>query len=343
MSASSVGPERSSPEQAVAAAPDAGASFARVVACVDTSETTRKVLSHGLAVAKALDAPLMLLRVLEVGGPANNGPADPVERKIRRREAQGQIARLAQDCARDGSNVDVEVIDGGAAEQISLWTHEHRSDLAVLGTHGEGGATEWSLGSTIRRVMERGAGSVLLVPSSASSDITPYRRLLVPVDGSCRAESVLPLAVRIAKAHGAELVLAHIVPVPELTETGPLDKEDIDLQELLAARNERVARDYLDRLRMRLAVSGVPTRAVLKRGDVRGNLSHLIANDADLVVLSAHGQAARADVPYGRVTAHLITHIAVPLLIVRCETGASIASGVGLRDADMRLSHRTGH
>ncbi|MDO8840487.1 MAG: universal stress protein [Parvibaculum sp.] len=338
MSASSVGPERSAPEHVVTAASGASTSFARVVACVDTSEFTRKILSHGLAVAKALDAPLTLLRVLEVGP---NGPSDPVERKIRQREAQGRIVRLAQACARDGAHVDVEVIEGAAAEKIALWTHEHRSDLAVLGTHGEGGSMEWSLGSTARRVMERGTGSVLLVPSSVRSDDIHYRRLLVPVDGSCRAESVLPLAVRIAKAHGAELVLAHVVPVPELTETGPLDKEDIDLRERLAARNERVARDYLDRLRMRLAASGISTRVIIRRGDVRSNLSHLIANNADLVVLSAHGQAARADVPYGRVTAHLITHIAVPLLIVQRETRASTTRSVGLRDVDMRLSHHT--
>jgi nucleotide-binding universal stress UspA family protein len=343
MSASSVNPERNSPELAVAAASGAQTSFARVVACVDRSEFTRKILSHGLAVASALDVPFTLLRVLEVRSPENNGPSDPVERKIRRREAQGQTARLAQACARDGGRVDVEVIEGSAAEQIALWTHEHRSDLTVLGTHGEGGVTEWGLGSTARRVMERGAGSVLLVPSSAHSDTIPYRRLLVPVDGSCRAESILPLAVRIAKANGAELVLAHVVPVPELTETGPLDKEDIDLRERLAARNERVARDYLDRLRMRLAASGVPTRAVIKRGDVRGNLSHLIANNADLVVLSAQGHAARADVPYGRVTAHLINHTAAPLLIVQSETRASGTGGMGLRDVDTRLSRHTGH
>jgi len=341
MSASSVSPERSSTAAAIAAA--SGALFTRVVACVDASAFTREVLSHGLAVAKALDTSLMLLRVLEVGPSADNGPWDPVERKIRRREAEGQIMRLAQACTRDGEHADVEVVEGGAAEQIALWVHEHRSDLAVLGTHGEGGATERSLGNTARQVLENGIGSILLVPPSASSDVVSYRRLLVPVDGSCRAESVLPLAVRIAKAHGAELVLAHIVPVPELTETGPLDKEDIDLRDRLAARNERVARDYLDRLRMRLAASGISTKVVMKRGDVRGNLSHLIANSADLVVLSAKGHAARTDAPYGRVTAHLISNIAAPLLIVQREAHAPVARRVNFRDADIRLSHRTGH
>lgn len=341
MSASSVSPERSSTAAAVAAA--SGTLFTRVVACVDASEFTQAVLSHGLAVAKALDVPLTLLRVLEAGFPADNGPWDPVERKICRREAEGQVVRLAQACARDGGHADIKLVEGGAAEQIVLWVREHRSDLAVLGTHGEGGATERSLGNTARQVLESGVGSIFLIPPSVSPDAAAYRRLLVPVDGSCRAESVLPLAVRIAKAHGAELVLAHIVPVPELTETGPLDKEDIDLRDRLAARNERVARDYLDRLRMRLAASGVSTKVVMKHGDVRGNLSHLIAKSADLVVLSAKGRAARADAPFGRVTAHLMSNVAAPLLIVQREAHAPVARRVNFRDAGIRLSHRTGH
>ena len=341
MSASSVSPERSSQAQNVVAA--SYAPFARVVACVDASEFTQEVLSHGRAVAKALNAPLVLLRVLEAGFPSDNGPRDPVERKIRRREAEGQIMRLAEACSHDGGRTDTEIVEGSAAEQIALWVREHQSDLAVLGTHGEGGVTDWSLGNTVRRVLESGVGSVLLVPPSVSSDVVSYRRLLVPVDGSCRAESVLPLAVRIAKAHGAELVLAHIVPVPELTETGPLDKEDVDLRERLAARNERVARDYLDRLQMRVAASGVSTRVIMKRGDVRAKLSHLIASDADLGVLSARGHAARADAPYGRVTAHLMGNVTAPLLIVQRDAYAPVARRVNFRDADIRLSHRIGH
>ena len=343
MPASSVSPERNSTAQMATATALACKPFTRVVACVDASEFTQEVLSHGCAVAKALDAPLVLLRVLEAGFPSDNGPRDPVGRKIRRREAEGQIMRLAQACSHDGGRTDAEVVEGSAAEQIALWVHEHPSDLAVLGTHGEGGVADWSLGNTTRRVLESGVGSVLLIPPSVSPDVVSYRRLFVPVDGSCRAESVLPLAVRIAKAHGAELVLAHVVPVPELTETGPLDKEDIDLRERLVARNERVARDYLDRLLMRVAASGVSTRVVMKRGDVRGKLSHLIANDADLVVLSAKGHAARADAPYGRVTAHLMGNVVAPLLIVQRETPAPVARRVNFRDADIRLSHRVRH
>jgi nucleotide-binding universal stress UspA family protein len=150
--------------------------------------------------------------------------------------------------------------------------------------------------------------------------------VLVPVDGSPRAENVLPLAKRIARAQGAELLLAHVIPVPELTEIGPLDAEDLELRERLVRRNERVAGEYLDRLRARLADSDVSVRAlVLRGGDPRNRLARLVLDEAvDLVVLSAHGRSARSDVPLGSVTAHLVAHAEAPLLILRPHPPAAM-------------------
>src|SRR5664280_2478234 len=200
--------------------------FRHVMACVDTSALARKVIPHAVAIAKAMEAALTLVRVLEPA-PTGEGPPDPVEWDIRRHQARDHLAQLVQE---------------HPAEKISLWARDHRVDLTVLATHGEGGSTEWDLGSTARKIIDRAPGLVLLVPPSApEARIVHYRRLLVPLDGSSRAESTLPLALRLAKAEGAELLLAHVVPVPELTEVGPLEAGDLELRGQLVRRNERVA------------------------------------------------------------------------------------------------------
>jgi nucleotide-binding universal stress UspA family protein len=160
---------------------------------------------------------------------------------------------------------------------------------------------------------------VLLIPPSApEARIVHYRRLLVPLDGSSRAESTLPLALRLAKAEGAELLLAHVVPVPELTEVGPLEAGDLELRGQLVRRNERVAHDYLDRIRARVVKGGISARAlVLCDGDVRSRLARAIVDEAvDLVVLSAQGRSGHSDVPFGSVAAYLIAHAVAPLLIM---------------------------
>ena len=294
----------------------------RVAACLDGSALGERVIPHALAVAGALGTPLTLLRVLE--GPTGGALPDPVEWDIRRGEGREYVRRLAREQKGAEVAVESEVVEGRAAEEICLWTRRHGVGLTVLCTHGARGETEWSLASTARKLVEGAPGSVLLVPASAPAQtgVARYRRVLVPVDGSPRGERVLPLAKRLAAAQGAEVILAHVVPEPELTEVGPLDAEAIDLREQLASRNERVANEYLDRLRAQLADDRVSVRTlVLRGGDTRSRLARLVSDEeVDLVVLSAHGRSARSDVPLGSVAAYLAAHVEVPLLIVRRGT-----------------------
>ena len=111
----------------------------------------------------------------------------------------------------------------------------------------------------------------------------------------------------------------HVVPLAELTRIGPLDAEDLELEQRLNQRNERVAHEYLDRLRARLSEAGVSVRALVVRGTSVHRLlvGSIEREQANFVVLSAHGSASRVETPYGGVAAHLIRHAKVPLLIVR--------------------------
>src|ERR1035437_563336 len=318
-----------------------GAAPYRIAACVDTSVMGRKVIAHATAVAKALGAELTLIHVLETRS-VGEIPPDPVEWEIRRREAWNSVERIVGE--RDYSvKAQVQVIEGQPAEQIGLWARDHNVDLTVLCTHGENHSTGGDLGNTVRKVLDHATGSLLLVPYSvADTDVVHYRRILVPLDGSSRAESAVPLAVRLAQAHQGEVVLLHVVPVPELTEVGPLEAEALDLRERLVRRNERVAHEYLDRIRGHVADQGIAVRGlVLRDGDVRRRLARSVVDEAaDLVVLSSHGRSGHADVPHGSIAAYQMAHSTTPLLIVRHRPAQSqrhfvqAPSCVGLRLPD---------
>lgn len=311
----------------------------RVVACVDNSAIAGRVVLHALAVARALDASITLLRVIEAR-PTGAAPTDPVEWNIRRYETRDSLKRLADASSGDDEVIDVEVIGGETAEQIYLWASAHAADFIALGTHGEGGSNEYCLGGTVRHVVDRAPVSVLLVPPSAAGGrVAPYRRILVPLDGSSRAESVLPLAIRLATATDAELLLTHVIPLPELTEIEPLEAEDLELCERVVRRNERVARAYLQHVRARVARGGLRLRVlVLRNGDVRSRLVRAIAEESvDLVVLSSTGHSGRADAPHGSVTAHLLTHPTVPLLIVRQKRTQTMRWNVAADCQGLRL------
>ena len=293
-----------------------------VLVCLDRSALAETVLPHAVALARGFGARLTLLHILEPHH-AEGSPTDPLDWEVRRAEASEYLGRIASDYGSPQLAVDLDLGQGHAAEQIRAWAGSHQVDFTVLCSHGQGGYTQWSLASTAQKLIGWVAGSLLLVPASAAPPSPErevrYTRILVPLDGSPRAESVVPLAVRLAKAHRSELILTHVVPVPELTCTGPPAAEDLELGQRLVRRNERVARRYLERLQAHLEASRLPVRTVLAReGNVRDELVGIIEREgADLVVLSAHGSTGRTDWPFGSVAGHLMAHCKTPLLIVR--------------------------
>jgi nucleotide-binding universal stress UspA family protein len=296
------------------------ACFREILACVDGSEFGFGVMSHARVVARALGARLTLLRVLE-SEDGDDIPPDPLDWGIRRREARAHLESLVEQLGELESGIRSELIQGRAAEQICNWVAHHDVDLTVLCSHGVHGVTDWDLASTARKLIDRMPGSLFLVPAAAASAAKEvrYRRILVPLDGSPRAESVVPVALRIAALEAAELLFVHVVPEPEITRVGPLDAEGVELERRVAEHNYRVAIAYLDRLRARVGRDGVRVRSLVVRdGSVRTRLDRLIREErVDLVVMSAHGHAGQTDSPCGSVTEHAVTHATTPLLIVR--------------------------
>jgi nucleotide-binding universal stress UspA family protein len=97
---------------------------------------------------------------------------------------------------------------------------------------------------------------------------------------------------------------------------GPLTAQDLELEQRVIARNERVARCYLDQIRARVSEAGIAARTVISRGDARTRLARLVRREGvDLIILTAYGRRGPRDAPCGSVAAHLLTQVAVPLLI----------------------------
>jgi nucleotide-binding universal stress UspA family protein len=302
--------------------PTPSAPFRRIAVCVDASEMSEAVVLHAAKVAAAFGVPLTILRVLEPDSNVDATPPDPLDWDVRQREARAHLGRLVSLAGRHDVDVRSELIQGRAAEQICSWTLQHGADLTVLASHGEHGRSEWTLSSTARKLVDAVSGSLLLVPADGDrheGSAVRYRRIMVPLDGSARAESVLPIATRLALSHEAELLIAHVTPAPELTKVGPLTAQDLELEQRVVARNERVARSYLDQIRARMSEAGIAARTAISRGgDARTGLARLVRRaDVDLVILSAYGRRGPRDIPCGSVAAHLLTHVAVPLLVFR--------------------------
>jgi nucleotide-binding universal stress UspA family protein len=320
-----LGDEAASPAEFRGAAPLRRhvSGFAGILACVDGSPHSADVMAWALALSRNLNAPLRALHVLD-NSATSGAPQDPLAWEMRRREAQNRIRRLVENAGGgDIQDAELEVAVGPLHDRLQAQLSDNLMDLCVVGAVGEGTHPGGVIGGTARRIVETSPCSVLIVPprgqDAAGRAAETVRRVMVPLDCSRRAETALPAAVALADACGAEIVIAHAVPEPAITEVGPPDEADIALSRSVTARNRKAAEQYMSRLRGRLALERRPIRTLIVSGaEPRHQLVRAAQDEAaDLIVLSAKGAGGYADQALGSVADFLVTHLGKPLLIVR--------------------------
>jgi manganese transport protein len=143
-----------------------------------------------------------------------------------------------------------------------------------------------------------------------------YRRIGVALDHSPNDAITLEHAAALARGHGAEMVLIHVVEGVGGQLLGP-DSRDQERQGDQA---------YLEQLAHSLRASGASVRSVLRFGHPARELSRTVADEhIDLLVLGSHGHGKIGDWFFGE-TAGTVRHaVQIPVLAVR-ESGRSDSS-----------------
>ena len=125
-----------------------------------------------------------------------------------------------------------------------------------------------------------------------------YKRILVPLDGSERAERALAYAQTIAARLHSEVVL--------LTVSAP----DASLELPLRA--------YLEKKTGELASSGVEASPLLMQGDAAGEILNLAeTNYVDLIIISAHGGSGATRWALGNVASKVLQKSRVATIVTR--------------------------
>lgn len=299
----------------------------RILVPLDGSSLAATALAHAIGLTLAQDTHLTLLRVVERTTAQQS--VDPLDWHLQRSEAQAYLEQIAEVLKAQwqetpANTPEVLLLEGNAADRIVEYAQNAGMDFIVFTSHGRGGLTGWNMSSVASKIAVRAATSMLLVRPSlnavaqyeATLEPVRYRRIVVPLDGSQRAEHVLPMAGALAERHGAELLLVHVVARPELIQRMPLTEDETMLVEKVVLRNQRQASDYFTQLGSRLPVR--PDTAVLVEEDAAGALHQFINDkDADLVVLSAHGHTGRRQWAFGSLVTSFLTHGTTSLLIMQ--------------------------
>jgi nucleotide-binding universal stress UspA family protein len=303
--------------------------FSSVLVCLDGTAISSGVIPYAQTLATSLHVDLRLLTVLEPDRESET-PSDPVEWSLRRREATQYLESLVTKNGLDTVHTHVTVLEGKSATAIGNYLCVTRRDISVFCRKDE--LETGHLGSTSRCVLERCTGSIFLIPArKATTEFSHFHRIMVPLDGSARAESILPTICNIALSCNATVVLVHAEPRSDIAEVMPGDAETVRLKTALSKHNESAAQHYLDRISRRLRQSGVDVESqVVTGGDSRRQLIETVHRKSiDFIVLSSHGVSGQSDVPFGDIASHMMSRSPVPILMLRDTnlTGSATAKG----------------
>ncbi|MCJ7549925.1 MAG: universal stress protein [Anaerolineae bacterium] len=309
----------------------------RVLLPLDRSTLAECVLPHAIAVARAFGSQVTLLHVMDTPRVARWQQAtDPLNWQIHKTEAMTYLHEVALRLQAAGLLTESHILEGSPAEQVIEFLDTHAFQLLILSSHGQSGLSEWGLSSVAQKIVLRARTSVMIV--HAAQPVTPnatglrYQRILVPMDGTQRAEYILPAAAALARAHDAQIILAHIVLKPSMPRRTPPSREDVELADQLVERNQAEATPYLDELRSRIGGS-VETR-ILVSDHLAATLHELVEQEeVDLVLLSAHGRPSQTGGLYGAVVSDFIAYGMRPLVIMR-DSAQSPMSPTAVEVAD---------
>lgn len=310
---------------------------------LDGSVLAEGALPQAIAVAKAFSADITLLRIVETGveaGFEGRRPVDAVEWRSRQAEARAYLIEIKQRLRSTNLEVGTIVAEGSASQEILRCSRQQNADLIILTSHGHQGADEFDFGPTLHQVISAASVSIMLVRPAderiTSPEASPYRRILVPLDGSRRAEWALCLASTVASFHNATLLLAHVVQVPEMARAFSLGPEEEQVARRLVELNRAAAESYLAQQKSQLSLGdNCEYYLEISRRVPRAIQELAEKQQVDLVVLSAHGYSGDRQWLYGGVAGSLISHCRIPLLVLQ-----DVAFDLNdHEDAERRLVH----
>jgi len=320
--------------------------FDRMLVPLDGSLLAECVLPHAVAIAAPLGAKVTVLHVCEPqGGDEAIQAVDAVAWRLKTVEAEAYLEGVAARLREAGLTVESRRLEGRAAEQIVAYAHQQDSDVILLSSHGQSGLTGWNVSSVVQKIIARARVSIMIVrayqPAGADLKGLSYSRLMCPLDCSQRAESILPVAVALARAHGAQVVLTHFVARPEMPRRRPYTEEELDLLTRVTEVNRSQAEQFLEDVRTELLAEHVDaTSHVVLSDDPAQSLHDWVkGHEIDLVLMSAHGYTGSTRWPYGSLALNFIVHGSTPLLIAQDLS----AEQIGQTAAEILARESLGH
>lgn len=309
--------------------------YKRIGVPLDGSKQAERALAVATDLAERFSASLVLIAVLDKAEATNPDALRILEGAgvwtgVPRPPVATPEERLASYLDKTSAQLPVSapirtaVRHGDAATEIVAAADAEGVELLVMTTRGRTGVTRGLLGSVADRVVHSTKLPVLLVRSDVSAGmdapLAPFKNIVVPLDGSGRAEAALAHAEAVARAYKATIVPLKVIEAPTLAYsaapyawTGNYVDE---LDRVLTAD----AQEYLKKIATRLKRAGHEVAQMVEHGVPRTRIIEVGESKPDsVIVMTTRGHTGVTRWVLGSVADGLIHTAPVPVLLIRTE------------------------
>jgi nucleotide-binding universal stress UspA family protein len=304
--------------------------YKRMLVPLDGSEVAEIVFPYAKELAGRLNLETVFLHVC---GP-HESDLLPLYRAYVEHTADIMRLRLRQVRGKKGFSSDDKAVEargevavGHPAEGILHYADKNHIDLILMATHGRSGIRRWDIGSVADKVLRASSVPVWLVRAGLSEgtifDKGQKMTILVPLDGSELAESVLPYVETLAERLGVEPVSVILLMACEPLDMPPIyDREaSFDWGKLVEEHivySRQLAERYLAGVARRLEDAGLRVTSEVVEGEPADEIINCASrNPFSLIVMSSHGRSGLSRWVYGSVADKLIHGVSGPVLLVR--------------------------
>ena len=264
----------------------------KILLALDGSENAEKAIPWVRQLAGREKAQVVLLQVLF---PNSTRVVWQQERAAAREYLMG----IERELNYHGVPSKVLVRRGNAAREIVDAAQDQGCDLIVLTTRGGSKVKRWAIGGVTEQVMRLSRVPVLPVWNNLSMPKQGHvRRLIVPLDGSKRADAVVWWSIRLAQLLRSRLYYVHV-------RDGATPRARI---EALQAKMNRVCES--------LRKQGLRAEFRLQVGDAAERIL-AVADRNDLILTTTHGFGGVKRWMFGSVAEKLVHAGTSPVLIYK--------------------------
>ena len=284
--------------------------YERILVPLDGSELAEMALPYVEEVAKRLNSEVLLLTANALG--------EDLERLLR-----PYLEKRAEVLQSLGIEASPLVVHGNAADEILDCAEKSDIDLIIISTHGRTGLVAWAMGSIANKIVQRSRIPTLLIRPGEPETIAAgkeLRKILVPLDGSHFAESIIPCVESLAGGMGSEVILLRVVETvrpPYFTIYNEVPGWEKYEQQFMAKAEEEAKR-YLNEQEGVLKDRNLKvTSASLSGRPAQTILEYAEDNSVDLIALATHGFSGITKWVYGSVASKIIESSSKPVLLMR--------------------------